>query len=164
MEDSNSITMRLEAYLMQLSDVNRRWADWLALSEQAAIKLDLDDLNTLAGGCQSLMSELQEMLSNRNQLLLDAASAGLPNTNLQAMARALPAWQRPSMRRAVLAAKMQLANLRRLHAAAWVLIHESATFYAGCLMLFSQGESQQHVYVPTRDADTGGGQLLDANL
>lgn len=149
---------------MQLSDVNRRWADWLALSEQAAIKLDVDDLNALAGGCQKLMAELEELLSSRSQLLLDAANAGLPNRNLQAVARALPAWQRPSMRRAVNAAKMQLANLRRLHAAAWVLIHESATFYAGSIMLLSQGESQQHVYVPTRDADTGGGQLLDANL
>lgn len=164
METAPTLTLRLEAYLMQLSGVNERWTQWLEEKERAVLKLDASRIESLTADSQRLMDELREMLSSRSAILEDANSAGFAATDLQRLAKQLPAWERTTLRNAVRSARAQLANLRRLHAAAWVLIHESAQYYAGTMSLLVQGRNGQHVYVSSPGLDTGGGQLLDANL
>ncbi len=165
MDDVNAITFRLESYLLQLSEINRRWEDWLRTSETSAFdRPDHTQQQTLATQAESLMQELQGVNASRQAILDDAAKLGLAATDLQSLARNLPAWNRPRLRAAIATAKRQLANLRRLHVAAWVLVSQRLQFYHDSMALLMLGTVRQDVYLKTKDSDTGGGQLLDASL
>ncbi|MEO8271707.1 MAG: hypothetical protein ABI557_18435, partial [Aureliella sp.] len=117
MEAEKSLTFRLESYLVQLADVNRRWTEWLAGSELAAVSQNSEGLLALQPQAETLFQELEQVIADRQQLLDDARQSGLPHSDLTSMARRLPAWDKPSLRNGLLAARQQLANLRRLHVA-----------------------------------------------
>lgn len=162
-EAEKSLTFRLESYLVQLADVNRRWADWLAGSELAAVGRDSQKLLALQPEAEVLFQELQQVIVNRQQLLDDARHSGLPHNDLTSLARRLPAWDKPSLRGNLLAARQQLANLRRLHVATWVLLSQLLRFYQESMQLLTSGYPP-HVYHSERQAETGGGRLLDQSL
>lgn len=163
MHDINSITFRLESYLLQLSDVNQRWTEWLGRGELAVVTGDKSGLHRFESQAAGLVNELAEMIGSRNHLLEDAKMLGLPHVDLHSLARALPAWERPRIRAAVSSAQQQLANLRRLHVATWILLHQRLQVYRDSLALLMVGTTKQSVYVATPALD-GGGQLLDASL
>ena len=164
-EDINAITFRLESYLLQLSEINDRWAAWLARNEQTVLDLPAaEQLQSLNAQAAELMEELTAVTASRQQILDDAAQLGLPAADLHTLAKSLPAWKRPRLRGAISTAKRQLANLRRLHVATWVLISHKLQFYRDSMALMMLGTIRQDVYLQTRDTDTGGGQLLDASL
>jgi hypothetical protein len=162
--DAGSLTLRLEAYLLQLSLVTQRWTEWLRGQEQAAAKLDLDRLQALHGEAQRMLNDLMEMRSLRQSVLDDALQVGLPATNLQTLARRLPAWRKGSFRATVRDARLQLANLRRVHMAAWVFIHQLTQFYAETLAVLGDGSQANAAYIRSAAVDTSGGNLLDRDL
>ena len=163
MQDENEISSRLKAYLAGLSDLNQRWATWLTSNETAAFDKDARQLEALGPAMDSLMHDMHAMIETRSSILADASSLGIVAPDLQSLARRLPAWQDAALRRAVLSAKQQIAHLRRLHAAAWVLIHELASHYGTVKLLLTQGQTEQHIYTNV-DADNRSGQLLDTDL
>ncbi len=162
--NTDSITMRLEAYLIQLTAVNQRWVDWLRRQEQSVVSLELESLQALRQEAGQLIAELSEMKSLRSTMLEDAERLGLPARNLQMLARSLPAWKKNSVRAAITSARGQLSNLRRLHVAVWVLIHQMSHFYSGSLQLLTDGATGRPAYVRSGNVDTGGGTLLDQDL
>lgn len=164
MEAEKSLTFRLESYLVQLADVNRRWTEWLTGSEIAAVGRHHSQLLALQPQAEVLFEELQQVIVNRQQLLDDARQSGLPYSDLTSLARHLPAWDKPSLRNSLLAARQQLANLRRLHVATWVLLSQTLQFYQESIQLLMVG-NHPHVYHSTqRSGETGGGRLLDCSL
>jgi hypothetical protein len=162
MDDAKSLSFRLESYLLQLSDICRRWTEWLAGGEAAATSQNLDELRSLEPIAAQLFAELEQVLEDRRRLLADAQLTGLPHHNLNTLARHLPAWEKSTLRSAMALAGQQLSSLRRLHVATWVLLHHATQFYDGTLHLLMAG-SQPHVYVTRNDSDTCGGRLLDAS-
>ena len=163
MEAEKSLTFRLESYLVQLADINRRWSDWLAGSELAAVSRDSRRLLALQPEAESLVQELQQVIVNRQQLLDDARQSGLPHHDLTSLARRLPAWDKPSLRNSLMVARQQLANLRRLHVATWVLLSQLLHFYQESMQLLMLGYPP-HVYHAGLHVETGGGRLLDQSL
>ncbi len=166
MDAEKSLTFRLESYLVQLADVNRRWTDWLTGSEQAAVSQNSQGLLALQPEADSLLQELKQVIADRQHLLDDARQSGLPHSDLTSLARHLPAWDKPSLRSSLLAARQQLANLRRLHVATWVLLSQLQHFCQESMHLLMAGY-QPHVYNSghfARRTDTDGGRLLDQSL
>lgn len=163
MEAEKSLTFRLETYLVQLADVNRRWTGWLADNELAAAGQDPQVLLALEPEANSLFKELQQVVGDRQQLLQDARQSGLDAADLTSLARLLPAWDKPALRHSLALAGQQLANLRRLHVAAWVLLSQALNYYSDSLQMLMIGE-RPHVYQQGSQTDTGGGRLLDASL
>ncbi len=163
MEAEKSLTFRLETYLVQLADVNRRWTQWLSDSELAVAGRESRQLLALESAATSLFQELQQVVVDRQQLLDDACQAGWEAPDLTSLAQCLPAWDRPALRQSLNMARWELANLRRLHVATWVLISQAVHFYNDTLQLLMVG-NQPHVYQHGRPTDTGGGRLLDASL
>ncbi|MCA9133741.1 MAG: flagellar export chaperone FlgN [Planctomycetales bacterium] len=164
MEEAQALSFRLESYLVQLADINRRWAEWLGGCETAVVAVDLSRLQSMEPMATSLMQELTQVQEDRKQLLDDAQRCGLPHANLRSLARGLPAWDKPSLRGSLVQAAQQLSNLRRLHVATWVMLSQALQFTAGSMQLMNAGNSQRHVYMADEKADTGGGRLLDASL
>lgn len=178
MEAEKSLTFRLETYLIQLADINRRWTAWLVDCELGSLKREyrpmqpqgrLDNRQTaleenpLASTANALFAELRQVIEDRQQILTDARQAGFVAADLTALARQLPAWDKPALRQNLLFARSQLANLRRLHVASWVLISQAFHFYNDTLQMMMVG-STPHVYQHGRQTDLGGGRLLDASL
>ncbi len=163
MEVDQSLTFRLESYLRRLADVNRRWTDWLARSELAAVSQDSGKLLALQPQADVLFQELQQVIVDRQQLLDDARQNGLPHSDLTSLARRLPAWDKSNLRSSLLIARQQLANLRRLHVATWVLLSQLLHFYQDSMQMLMLGYTP-HVYHSERQAETGGGRLLDQSL
>lgn len=163
MEDVNLLTARLEAYLERLSEINRRWSEWLSGNELAAISNDHRPLQALQPEAELLFQELKQVISDRQQLLDDAQQSGLPHHDLTSLAQRLPAWSQPSLRNGLMAARQQLASLRRLHVATWVMLNQAMQYYQGSLQLLMVG-NLPHVYHSHRYEETGGGRLLDQSL
>ncbi len=163
MEDANLLTARLEAYLVRLSEIGGRWSEWLAGNELAAIDDDYRPLQALQPEAEALFLELKQVMLDRQQLLDDARQCGLPHNDLSALAQGLPAWNKPSLRTSLMSARQQLASLRRLHVATWVMLNQAMQYYEGALQLLMVG-NLPHVYHSPRYDDAGGGRLLDQSL
>ena len=164
MEDAPALTFRLESYLLQLADINRRWTQWLSDNESAVIRQLVPDPQTLADTAQPLFDELAQAVADREKLLGDAKQCGVVCSDLQTLARSLPAWGKPALRNSIANARQQLAHLRRLHVATWVLTHQTLQLHNGSMQLMSEGNAKPHVYTTDEKSDTKGGRLLDANL
>ena len=178
MEAEKSLTFRLETYLVQLADINRRWTVWLNDCELGVLERsnprqqpsgllvngeEAPENHPLGSTAKSLFAELQQVIEDRKQILADARQAGLVAVDLTELARLLPAWDKPALRQSLLVARSQMANLRRLHVATWVLISQAFHFYNDTLQMLMVG-STPHVYQHGRQTDLGGGRLLDASL
>ncbi len=163
MEDQKSLTFRLESYLMQLSDINRRWMQWLTEHESSAVSRNTMQLLAMEGSAQSLFGELAQIVADREQLLADAKLIGLDCSDLSSLARKLPAWEKPTLRNSLATARAQISNLQRLHVATWVVISQAGRFYGESMHLLLIG-NHPHVYTDDRAGDLGGGRLLDASL
>lgn len=163
MEDANVLTARLESYLARLSQVNRRWSEWLGGNELAAVDNDQRPIQALEPEAELLFEELKQVIVDRQQLLDDARHSGLPHSDLTALAQRLPAWNSSNLRDSLMAARQQLASLRRLHVATWVMLNQAMQHYQGSLQLLMVG-NLPHVYHSHQHSETGGGRLLDQSL
>jgi hypothetical protein len=163
MDQPQAMALRLESYLMQLSDVNRRLSGWLDRTQSAALKNQPDQLMGLQQEADTLMKDVREIVTSRQQILSSAQQAGWRVTSLGALARQLPIWKRPRFRAAFESAKQQLQQLRRLHVATWLLLGQSANYCHEVTTLLMSGTTKTDVYFANGPRETGG-QLLDAQL
>jgi hypothetical protein len=162
---AQTITMRLEAYLLQLTDVQKRWQRWLSSTLNAATNMDTDRLLVLQAEADTLGNELAEISQHRQQMLSEAQQSGWQARTLTSLAQRLPAWNRPKFRAAFSAARNQLEQLKRLHLATWVMLNQSAQHYQEMTMLLTLGTTQQDVYgMDYSKSRDGGGQLLDTSV
>lgn len=159
----NLLTARLESYLARLSEANRRWSDWLGGNELAAAESKQRPLQALQTEAELLFQQLEQVISERQQLLDEAQQHGLPHSDLTTLAQRLPAWSTPGLRNSLMLARQELANLRRLHVATWVMINQALQYYQGSLQLLMVG-NLPHVYHSHQPEETGGGRLLDQCL
>lgn len=159
------ITMRLEAYLLQLSDVRRRWQEWLTEMQSAAVAHDSTKLDSLHTQSKRLNDELREVVESRQRMIDEAREAGWQVRTLRNLAERLPAWNRPKFRAAFMAARNQLELLRRLHIATWVFMNQTSQHFQEITLLMSHGSLCQSVYECEHSQPLeGGGQLLDSSL
>jgi|688.fasta_scaffold00671_42 hypothetical protein len=163
MDMTQTLTMRLEAYLLQLTDWNQRWQEWLTSTESAVVLNQANQLLTLQDSGQQLIENLRSITADRESILASASQSGWSASNLATLARQLPIWQRPRFRDSFEKAKRQLQHLRRLHIASWVLLGQSANYCQEVTQLLTSGSTRQDVYLENSSYDTGG-QLLDAQL
>ena len=164
MRDTQSLLPRLEAYLDQLADIHRRWSEWLAGHEVAVVGWDRSRMAALESTAAGLFAELKQLVDERQSLLRDAHDAGVSAGDVGGLARSLESVARPSLRMAVEGARQRMAQLRRLHAATWLLVHHSLDYCNGTLRILAQGEAQSPVYLNASESSTGGGRLLDERL
>lgn len=157
--------MRIEAYLLQLNQVQRRWHRWLSDMQLAATQRQAERLGELQLASQSLNDELREVSELRLQMIEQARLEGWPVRNLRSIAERLPAWNRPRFRASVNAARTQIEQLRRLHIATWVVLNQCFQYYDQMAMLITYGAVRHDVYeMPRSSLMESGGQLLDASL
>ena len=164
MDIADQFTTRIETYLSQLDNALGRWNSWLQLGESAGIALDRSLFATFEQRAPELTTSLQELTERRQGLLRAAAEAGLPAQSIQALAKSLPAWQRAEFRSTMKAMQVQLNHLRRLHVAAFILLHQSLQQSRDSLRLLSTGGAGQRTVYCGNDSLDSGGQLLDAAL
>ena len=163
MEAGAELAARLEAYLNDLAAVYARWSTWLSESELAAVRHDTQRLQGLAPVADALFGELRQMLGARQRLLDEARQQGSAAADLGGLVPLLPPGQASGLRQRLSEARLQMASLRQLHVAAWVLLSQALQYYSESLNLMTIG-NQPHVYQSTPHADTAGGKLLDASL
>lgn len=163
MNEVAAITFRLETFLVQLDDMHGRWTQWLGNMETALIQVDADRLTKISESASGLMDDLQGILDDRERLLADALSQGIPAADVSTLASRLPAWQKPGFRSAISAARGQIRHLKRLHYATWVLIHQTLEHTGDVMRLMARGTLRQDVYMPPQNPDSEGGQLLDTS-
>lgn len=165
MLSAQAVTLRLEAYLVQLGEVHRLWQSWLSNTQKAATAIDTDQLVALQSVAGELGKELENIRDSRQRMLTEARQSGWPAKSLLSLAEKLPAWNRPSFRAAFSTARNRLEQIRRLHVATWVMLNQSAQHYQEMTMLLTLGTTHRDVYETdgSRLRD-GGGQLLDASL
>lgn len=161
MNEIATLTFRLETFLVQLDAMNRRWAEWLSSMETAVVGVNTEQLNTISAAAAKLMNDLQEILADRQSLLVDAEAHGLAAPDLRTLASRLPAWSKPSLRSAIAVARSQIGNLKRMHFATWVLTNQMLEHYGDVMRLLGRGTLRQNVYIPSQDYESEGGQLLD---
>ncbi len=164
MQDAASITFRLESYLMRLSEMLHRWRQWLQQSDEAIVGRQFDQLQATSPIADQIMFDFQEMLQDRKQLLEDDDQEGYPSHDLSVLARSLPAWRKPTLRRSIAAAKSQVGQLRRLHIATWVLMHQMRQHHLDMMQILNHSENQKSVYLTSSTTDMQGGRLLDESL
>ena len=163
MDIADQLTTRIENYLFQVAETSHRWSEWLQLGESAGIALDRSLFATFEQQSPELTAALQNLTEHRQELLSAAAEAGWPAHNIQTLARSLPAWKQVDFRSAIEAVRQQLSQLRRMHVAAFILLHQSLQQSRETMRLLSTGGGQTPVYYGNDSLD-GGGQLLDAAL
>lgn len=163
MHDMANISERLETYLAILSEIHDRWSAWLHNIEQAVVGIDDDRLQQITTTASALMGELKGVLETRQTLLADAKAQGFSAPDLSSLARSLPQWKDPELRRKVAKAKSQLGHLRRLHFSTWVVMHQTVQHFGHVMRMLTHGSAKPDVYTDTRHADNQGGRLLNAN-
>lgn len=161
-----SMTMRLETYLLQLSEVQQRWHDLLIQMQRAAQVREMMQLQQMQAKADLIHAEMQELAQRRSEMIGEASEAGWRVSSLRAIAERLPAWNRPRFRAAFNAARNQGDQLRRLHIATWVLLHQTAQHYQDVSLIFMQGSTRRDVYDfgQPKSNDMSGGQLLNEAL
>lgn len=164
MHDIASLTFRLESYLLQLTDINQRWTQWLTDTELTIAKSDSQQLTEVSATSEALMAELRELLDGRARLLADANATGLEVSDIATLAQRLPAWNKAGLRESVRYARSQVNNLRRLHAATWVMLSQMLHHYGDMMKILMLGHAKTDVYLKDARTEMGGGQLLDASL
>ncbi len=161
-----SMTMRLETYLLQLSEVHSRWQSVLTQMQRAAQLREPLELQKLEAEVLQVQAEMQELVDRRKEIIEEARQSGWRVSSLRGVAERLPAWNRPRFRGAFNAAKNQCEQLRRIYVATWVLLHQTAQHYQDISLIFMQGSSRRDVYEfsSSSPSDMSGGQLLNEAL
>lgn len=161
-----SMTMRLETYLLQLSEVHGRWQSVLTQMQRAAQLRETLELQKLEAEVLQVQAEMQELVDRRKEMIEEARQSGWRVSSLRGVAERLPAWNRPRFRAAFNAAKNQCEQLRRIYVATWVLLHQTAQHYQDISLIFMQGSSRRDVYEfsSSSTSDMSGGQLLNEAL
>ncbi|MFO0941118.1 MAG: hypothetical protein U0930_10150 [Pirellulales bacterium] len=161
-----SMTMRLETYLLQLSEVQQRWHDLLIQMQRAAQLREMIELQEMHSKADLIHGEMQELAQRRSEMIQEARESGWRVSSLRAIAEYLPAWNRPRFRSAFNTARNQGDQLRRLHIATWVLLHQTAQHYQDVSLIFMQGSTRRDVYDfgQSSNNDMSGGQLLNEAL
>lgn len=163
MHGTVNLSERLETYLATLGEIHERWSTWLRDIEQAVVAIDDERLQQITATASGLMDELKGILASRETLLADAKDQGITAPDLSSLARSLPQWKSPELRRRIAKAKSQLGHLRRLHFSTWVVMHQTVQHYGHVMRMLTHGSARPDVYTDTRHADNQGGRLLNAN-
>lgn len=160
----NGVDERLSRYLDHLMAVCSDWSTWIADQEHAAVVGNYQRLDELTQASSGLLDELKGLQDQRAAILQEALAAGWKCASISELAQLLPSWTDPKQRERVRAARRQMEHLRRLHLAIWVLISQCERFASETMSLLSYGRLTSSVYLSNSNSDTGGGQLLDAQL
>lgn len=163
MNDTATINFRLETYLVQLGEIHQRWSGWLQDIETAVVGIDEEKLQVMTTTAGGLMDEVKEILKLRESLLNDARNLGMKAPDLATLARGLPGWKNPKLRKAIAEAKAQLNHIRRIHFSTWVVLHQTVQHYSHITRMLTHGRPLPDVYTDTRHADNQGGRLLNAS-
>ncbi len=163
MNDTATITVRLETYLVQLGEIHQRWSAWLHEIEKAVVGIDEKKLQAMTAKASELMDEVKEILQLRESLLTDARESGVKAPDLSTLARELPGWKTSKLRKAIAEAKAQLNHIRRIHFSTWVVLHQTVQHYGHITRMLTHGRPLPDVYTDTRHADNQGGRLLNAS-
>lgn len=164
MEVAISLTKQLEGYFTDLGSTVAQWEDWLNQQQKAVVEANLETLQSLNESSQGLLSQLEEFVAKRKQLLSEAAAVGLRSNDLKGLAKKLTQVSGISLEELAMRAQLHMNHLKRLHVATWVLLFESSQLLAGTMSVLLEGQSTKHVYQDSSLSDTGGGQLIDTDI
>jgi flagellar biosynthesis/type III secretory pathway chaperone len=155
----------LDDYLRTALEVLANWGQWLAEQERLVLDADVLAMEAHAASAAMLQQDLQNLQARRTRLLEEAAAAGYSCANLKQLAQALPEWIRDSsFRDRVRSVEHSMHSLRRLNLAAWLLVSQCARTVDDTLLLMTCGSTLIGAYVEVPQADTSGGQILDAEV
>jgi FlgN protein len=155
----------LDEYLQAARAVLARWQQWLAQHEQCILAGDMAAALHHAQSIGDLEAELDQLRQRRGQLLEQARGSGLPSTSLKQLAQSLPQWtSNARFRDRFREIERNLAHLRRLHTATWILVHQSLRLVDDTMLLMTCGSALCGAYIEVPQADTSGGQILDAQV
>ena len=159
-----TIELSVRTYLGQVIEISTRWSRWLAEHEQTLLLGQYAQLESQAALAHGLFAEVTG-LGQRRQTLLDEAqrAVGIQASSVSQLARSLSAWRSMEFRELVQTAQRQMAHLKRLNLATWVLVSQCARLTNETVYLLIHGQAEASVYIDSPMADNRGGQLLDAS-
>jgi len=151
----------LAGFLTELSEVQEETLRVLTAKRALLAAADVDGLAAMAKQQEALIEKLGQCLRRREQLLRQAAEAGLPGDSIRSLANAVPTPQarrdladrvRQAARRARLLQHQSLTN--------WLLVQRTLLHLSQILEIIATGGRMQPTY--SKDVrDCVGGALVD---
>jgi hypothetical protein len=153
-------TSELAELLGRLSETQKQLLALLASKREFLIQRDHEGLAALAADVAALCDELQSCHDRRQQLLAQAATAGLPSDSIQSLTTALPQSEAQSLHKPLEQSIERARLLRHESVAQWVVVQRTMLHLSHILEIFATGGQTQPTY--GKDGSTSNsGALMD---
>lgn len=136
----------LAALLERLSAAQRELLALLSTKRELIVRRDHAELASLAARESELASELHACHEQRQQLLAQADSEGLPNKSIADLAAALPVGPSSRLREPVAEASRRSQLIRHECLAQWVAVQRTVLHLSQMLEIIATGGRSQPTY------------------
>lgn len=132
--------------LSELSDVQTALLETLAEKRRHLIAGDQDALAAMAGRESDLARRLQGCHEQRQQLLAEASSEGLPSDSIGALSNELPVESRERMQASICEAGRRTQLLQHQSLTNWVLVQRSLLHLSQLIEIIATGGRSKPTY------------------
>ena len=150
----------LAQFLTDLSTVQEETLQLLTAKRELLVHMDAAGLAALAPREETLIARLQQCLDRREQLLQRAAGEGLPASDLQTLAKAIPGSQRRQVDAQLQSAASRTRLLRHHSLTNWVLVQRTLLHLGQMLEIIATGGRLRPTYEKGKPSATPGS-LMD---
>jgi hypothetical protein len=157
---TTSLESQLAALLERLSAAQRELLALLATKRDLLVRRDHQGLSALAAREELLAGELRACHAERQRMLAEADTAGLPHESLADLSAGLPGAAGRRLGGAVGEAREQAKLIRHECLTQWVAVQRTVLHLAQMLEIIATGGRSQPTYGKGRTLDRGGA-LID---
>jgi hypothetical protein len=161
MSDNHDWETRIGGLLVQLSQTQAELLAHLDAKRQALLAGDMTWLNGSAERERELVQQLEALQMARQELLVDAGNAGLPNADVQVLAEQVVTVDRPQTLRAIKQARQQSRLLQHQSLTNWVAVQRTLLHLSQMIELIACGGEQRPTYDKRGHRTSSGGALVD---
>jgi len=136
----------LAELLSRLSETQKQLLALLANKHKLLMNRDHEGLAALATDEQSLCEELKSCHERRQEILEQAASAGLPSDSIQSLATTLPEQQSQTLRTSIDESMERSHLLRHESVTQWVVVQRTMLHLSHILEIIATGGQTQPTY------------------
>ena len=156
----NTLETQLGELLERLAGTQQDLLALLSRKHDLLMSRDHEALSALAPEEQRLSAELQACHQQRQQLLDQAAAAGLPADSIQSLSNVLPAEAAKNVQRSVEESKQRSQLLRHQSISQWVVVQRTVLHISQMLEIIATGGQLQPTYGKGGPAENSGS-LMD---
>lgn len=156
----NTLESQLAELLERLASTQQDLLALLSRKHDLLMSRDHDSLSSLAPEEQRLSAELHACHQQRQQLLEQAAAAGLPADSIQSLSTALPPETAENVQHSVEESKRRSQLLRHQSISQWVVVQRTVLHISQMLEIIATGGQLQPTYGKGGPAENSGS-LMD---